>query len=185
MTTHTPWGPAQRTTELAPGITEYSTASHGGLHLSPEREAKVRELFPEHRPFCGLPCWYEEDCDWAYVALAWPACFSTYQIRCAFRMVESVSKRSPVDHLTPFLETSHGQDVQAQVSEWETKHAEGWEYCGCGTSNDLPYRQVRVQLRQIGTGKHATAILSDYPDKSFWTAAEIREQALSFTADED
>jgi hypothetical protein len=36
--TSTPWGASQTSKKYAPGIMEYSTASHGGFHLSKSRQ---------------------------------------------------------------------------------------------------------------------------------------------------
>lgn len=73
----TPWGGAQGATAYAEGIVEYSTASHGGFHLSPERNAAVH---PTLRSEGG---WYEEDSGWAAVAITFPALFTTFERRCA------------------------------------------------------------------------------------------------------
>lgn len=64
----TPWGPAQTAERIAPGITFYSTASHGGYHLTAPMNAKVPAVL-KRASFCGqgLKGWYEEDCDWAIV----------------------------------------------------------------------------------------------------------------------
>lgn len=69
MATSTPWGPSQTAKKWAPGIMEYSTAGHGGFHLSPTRNAEMPEAL---RIDDG---WYEEDCDWALVAVAFPTVF--------------------------------------------------------------------------------------------------------------
>lgn len=69
MATSTPWGPSQFSERLAPGIMSYSTGSHGGIHLSPARNAQVHPAW--RRP----DGWYEEDCDWAIVAFTFPALF--------------------------------------------------------------------------------------------------------------
>lgn len=64
MATSTPWGPAQESHRMAPGVISYSTARHGGIHLSPS----VNELVPD---YMRLPSgWYEEDCDWAIPVIA-------------------------------------------------------------------------------------------------------------------
>lgn len=64
----TPWGPAQSVENIAPGLTFYSTASHGGYHLSPDLNTKVPQVLKE-ASFMGngMRGWYEEDCDWAIV----------------------------------------------------------------------------------------------------------------------
>lgn len=58
---YSPWGPVQDSTELADGIVEVSTASHGGIWLSRERQKEIR--YKEN--FLGSAEWWEEDCDWA------------------------------------------------------------------------------------------------------------------------
>jgi hypothetical protein len=67
----TPWGYPDSAVELAPGIVEISTPSHGGIHLFPDRQSEVERVMPFFRPFAGAP-WYEEDCDWAIVLLVFP-----------------------------------------------------------------------------------------------------------------
>lgn len=59
----TPWGAAQHTSTLAPGIVVVSTSSHGGIWLSPERQGRIPEGV---QPINGR-AWYEEDCEWALV----------------------------------------------------------------------------------------------------------------------
>ena len=73
----TPWGGAQSATVYADGIVEYATASHGGFHLSPERNAAVHPML---RSEGG---WYEEDCGWAAVAITFPDLFTAFERRCA------------------------------------------------------------------------------------------------------
>lgn len=78
--THTPWGYPDTITEIAPGIVSYSTPSHGGIWLSPERVAEMPPPLQAFVPFGGPQPrpgrWFEEDCDWSIVALAFPQFFS-------------------------------------------------------------------------------------------------------------
>lgn len=53
----TPWGTADHVTDIAPGITSVSTPGHGGVKLSPARNAVIP---PAYRERSG---WYEEDCE--------------------------------------------------------------------------------------------------------------------------
>ena len=73
MATSTPWGVAQESTQLCRGIVQYSTAGHGGIHVSPSLNAQIHEAW---RVANG---WYEEDCDWAIVAYHFPAVFPKEQ----------------------------------------------------------------------------------------------------------
>jgi hypothetical protein len=56
---NTPWGGAQHASEILPGMGVVSTASHGGIRLSAERNAQVPDYM---RRDSG---WYEEDCEWS------------------------------------------------------------------------------------------------------------------------
>ena len=61
--TDTPWGAPDLVEELADGIVQVVTPSHGGIHLSAERLLRMPE---RQRTFDG---WYEEDCEaWFVVA---------------------------------------------------------------------------------------------------------------------
>ena len=72
--TATPWGFSQTTRKIAPGIMSYTTASHGGIHLSKGKNA----LMPEY--FLRDDGWYEEDCEWAKVCLCfWDRWFAHFQ----------------------------------------------------------------------------------------------------------
>ncbi|MCA1379448.1 hypothetical protein I6F34_01260 [Bradyrhizobium sp. BRP05] len=64
-----PWGAIQDKRELAPGIWSVSTASHGGIKLSRERNAAM----PAYMRNEGG--WYEEDCEWAKAAVVHPIGF--------------------------------------------------------------------------------------------------------------
>ncbi len=60
--TSTPWGPSQDSNRIVVGIMFYHTAGHGGVHLSPKRNAQMPDYM---RSEDG---WYEEDCEWALAA---------------------------------------------------------------------------------------------------------------------
>lgn len=77
MATWTPWGPSQGSDKIAPGITFYSTASHGGIKLSEGRQQQMPEALRLEKP------WYEEDCEVARVVLAFPDHFSDKQLEAA------------------------------------------------------------------------------------------------------
>lgn len=84
----TPWGHPDTIEQIAEGITWYSTPSHGGFHLSPER----MQAMPEHLKACSFTAdhWFEEDCSWCAVPLAFPDCFPTDTLDAARRTYDSV-----------------------------------------------------------------------------------------------
>lgn len=75
--TSTPWGKAQVAYKYAPGIINYSCAGHGGFHLSVKRNAQV------HQAWRDATGWYEEDCEWAIVAVTFPEMFAPSQVTAA------------------------------------------------------------------------------------------------------
>lgn len=64
-----PWGKVQIEHKICEGITSITTGGHGGLKLNREFNAKIPLIF---RRKGG---WYEEDCEWAIVALLFPEFF--------------------------------------------------------------------------------------------------------------
>lgn len=65
----TPWGASQQTHQWAVGIVQVFTASHGGFHLDQVHNDAV------HQAWRSPDGWYEEDCEWAIVALTFPDVF--------------------------------------------------------------------------------------------------------------
>jgi hypothetical protein len=86
--TWTPWGIAQSRTDVGDGILCVSTASHGGYFV-PDR--LLGRIPAEGQAFAarwsGSPNWFEEDCAWAYVALAFPEFFPADALADARRIV--------------------------------------------------------------------------------------------------
>jgi len=79
---HTPWGVADHARDYAEGITFYRTPSHGGFKLSPER---LKQMPPALR---GKSSWFEEDCEWAKVAFAFPETFPEKHRESAIRTLK-------------------------------------------------------------------------------------------------
>lgn len=140
MSTPTPWGPAQSEKTIAPGITSYTTAGHGGIHLTMERvqamPAALRAITPyahnERDPLNECGRWYEEDCDWALVALAFPEHFDDYSLLCA---VQTVRPESYMAMAATWLENDpQGRALRDRVDAWKQAHASDFRHGGCCTS---------------------------------------------------
>lgn len=58
---YSPWGQPDSQQEIADGIVNIQTPSHGGIWLSPER----RKQLNWDKNFLKNPTWWEEDSDWA------------------------------------------------------------------------------------------------------------------------
>jgi len=113
-TTETPWGPSQSSREIAPGIIRHDTAAHGGYYLSPERVASMPKPLRDFKPWAG-PNWYEEDCDWSIVALAFPQFFPDDSIPVA---------RATLKHYKPelFEQMSAEMVTRGEGKFWFTIH---------------------------------------------------------------
>jgi hypothetical protein len=65
------------------------TPSHGGFYVDEERLKQMPEvlaLMGEPGPSCGR--WFEEDCDWAAVAIAFPDRFEADYVAAAWKTLE-------------------------------------------------------------------------------------------------
>ncbi len=65
----TPWGLADDKTIVTDGIVFYSTPSHGGYKVS----KAILAVMPKH--LVNDDGWYEEDCEWSKVCIAFPHLF--------------------------------------------------------------------------------------------------------------
>ncbi len=75
------WGKPQSCEEYGGGVFFYSTASHGGYKVT--RQKAMPEAL---RNETG---WYEEDCEWARVALGLPDFFTAYEKKVAERTLRA------------------------------------------------------------------------------------------------
>lgn len=118
MTASTPWGGSQMATIYVEGIVSHSTSGHGGFHLSPDRNRRVDASVR------GEGGWYEEDCEWAIVALTFPDVFTGYERRCA----EVIAKQT----FPAFWEKLRGRRLEPGESRskdrsiFDRAHANDW-----------------------------------------------------------
>lgn len=72
----TPWGIADHVEHIGEGIYRADTPSHGGYYVP---DAMLHKIPVKHKAYAqkwsGSAHWYEEDCAWACVALAFPHLF--------------------------------------------------------------------------------------------------------------
>ncbi|TPP06041.1 DUF7007 domain-containing protein [Rhizobium glycinendophyticum] len=83
MSMSTPWGGSQMAVIYTEGVVAHSTAGHGGFHLSADRNAKIHPLLRKDTP------WYEEDCEWAIVAITFPDLFTGYERAAAEKTIRN------------------------------------------------------------------------------------------------
>ena len=161
----TPWGKAQTEADTAEGIKWVTTASHGGYYLSKERMAELRQKLPTAP--AGIAAsdgggWFEEDCDWCAVPLAWPHLFEADDILAA---VITATVWRPA--LT----------IPAKLVSWAAEYRktlEGlWEVGGMGTHG----KNWRVSFRQLGSENRREVVMQNSPGRRRYTTAELDELA--------
>ncbi len=118
MRLSTPWGMSQGATIYAEGVVFHSTASHGGFKLDRARNAG---LHPALRIKGG---WYEEDGDWARVAVGYPDLFTDRE--------NDMATRTLRDWEPDAWEAVHGDVLTPEESfvrdreRFEREHAQDW-----------------------------------------------------------
>ena len=97
---NSPWGQVQHSKEYPQGIAFVETASHGGFYVPAETVAKMPEALRAFVPFAHNTSdplnecarWYEEDCDWAIVVLAFPELFQLGTVASAVMHVRNMAQ---------------------------------------------------------------------------------------------
>ncbi len=93
MSKSTPWGQADQIEQIGEGIYFASTPSHGGYFVP----SSLLPAIPEQRQQRALYWsqsrnWYEEDCEWASVALAFPHLFDERAKQFAQSMIPTLER---------------------------------------------------------------------------------------------
>jgi hypothetical protein len=113
-----PWGAVQSCEVLADGIFCVSTASHGGIKLDRDRNAKM----PAYMRRDGG--WYEEDCEWALVALKYPEAFDAKSVEAAHHTVKNWMPGEYMQFTGNPLAVSESRALQEQ--KFHADHAADW-----------------------------------------------------------
>lgn len=113
----TPWGEPQHIEETAPGIVQVSTASHGGIKLSPERNGMIP---PALRNPSG---WYEEDAESHIVAMVHPEGF-VYNRQGDMEVIRAEAVTSVKDWFPDKYEKATGETIPVSESYMKRREAE-------------------------------------------------------------
>jgi hypothetical protein len=85
----TPWGFADAIDEVGEGIFFASTPSHGGYFVPTSKLSAIPEAHQARAlQWSRSRNWYEEDCEWASVATAFPHLFNEHQRKAAASMMQ-------------------------------------------------------------------------------------------------
>lgn len=187
--TETPWGAAQSERLLAPGLTWFSTAGHGGMRLSKERLKEFEHWMPGWTWGYAPRGWLEEDCDANGAALVWPREMEPRAVRYAVQWAEC-SRDTYGNRIAAagFLTTPRGQEAVRVAREWETAHAGDWQKWGASGDRDgwhAEYRRVCDGARRVLHTKDYPPELilgSEMPAETAVATGPIAEELAAFQA---
>ena len=171
----TPWGPSQHQARIAEGITQVSTAGHGGIKLSPKRQQELQQKFPHFQAWAG-GSWYEEDCDVCVVILAFPEEFSNLAIRGAIKTAHSNNDDGNWLPISQWLNSDVGEanELNAKVLQVETENADKWESGSMGSCKE----GWNVSFTRVRDKESKWVKLAKYPSKQFYSDAELAEMEV-------
>ena len=124
MKMYTPWGLADYEKPMGEsGIIAVSTSSHGGYYVPPE----LYNAMPEPLRFnpYGGGTWFEEDCEWALVALAYPQHFEARDLHYAVLTMLAYADPKECYHRAYrwLTETETGKALVAKYKDWKEEAA--------------------------------------------------------------
>ena len=174
MATSTPWGPSQTSREVAPGICFYSTARHGGYHLSLDRFDIFRQCFPDYKLWAGDQ-WFEEDCDAALVTITFAEAYSDESVFFAEQSIRACVRNEKTSdgqwHQVWITITDNERfgAVLQRAADFRRDHAEDWQVGSAGTNGGA----WEVLLTRLKDGAQHWKTFPHYPDKPFYSSTEV------------
>lgn len=171
---NTPWGASQTETAMADGLVLVTTASHGGIKVSPSRWLELTTTFPYLQSWAGAG-WLEEDCDVAWAMLRWPEAFDDNAVYHAVEQVKATAMRElvgPWANALVWLQTTPaGQAVQARHDAYYEQIKDQWHAGGGRSRRDGGWDSFMHRPRD---GKRKVVTFLRYPMKAWYTDEEIR-----------
>lgn len=166
-TISTPWGASQHSKHLGEGITIHSCANHGGIYVP---KVKLLEMPEALRCNCyaGGGSWFEEDCEWALVALAFPHLFTPYNVLMALKTIRNAGQ--PYTLAALWLNTPAAENVVALAEDFLSENAK--KYTNGSMSGDQS--GWRVWASTLDGSHRIIYRMKDYPKlPTLFTLAEL------------
>ncbi len=137
----TPWGLSDYGTQYdeAGELVFWTTPGHGGFKVADTLLSKMPAALRAFKPWAAEG-WYEEDCDWAIVAFAFPDLFTDGELFNANRTFDMT-----VDYFKPILlhaflrDDPQGQAIKARVDAFYQANHSLLEF-GCESGGKDGYR---------------------------------------------
>jgi hypothetical protein len=172
MIKSTPWGPSHSARHIGEGIFSHSTSSHGGLFVPPEKLAEMPAAL-RCNCYAGGGSWFEEDCEWSLVCLAFPHLFRPYDVWLAGRSIRHSFPElgpNPYAEAVLWLNLEAGEQVAALIEDFEQGHGEDWHLGSMSTSG----RGWDCMASTIGGSARIRFNIAEYPKiKAPFTLADL------------
>jgi hypothetical protein len=150
LTIYTPWGASQTKQNISRGIILVTTASHGGVHLSPTVNDQVH---PAWRDEHG---WYEEDCEANIAVVTFPDEFKAagWTEEHVTKAAESLRRWYPDQYMTVYgvtIDPSESHVLRERL--FREQHANDWITITAWGDwhEDVPEGMVGVAATKGGT----------------------------------
>ena len=178
--TTTPWGRAQYGYKYGPGVNSYGCAGHGGFKVA---AGKLKKMHPALAAVGGDDGWFEEDCDWAAVAVAFPEMFTQKDVDYA---LESLIRWNP-DAYEGFSGVTLEQGESPVKDERVWKEAHHNSFIAVRSSSPDADGNVSVELRRPFDGRTAHMVMprEEYDDRLEEAKAEGSRWEFATTEDDD
>lgn len=134
---NTPWGKADHSKRYGSGsasiyVMFYSTPSHGGFLVTKDMEARMPSGLAAIKTYAGenaIGKWYEEDCNWAIVALAFPYLFDAKDVFAAveggnmiWRGYDGEPDKEAMPEVRAWLRSAEGAKVCEIAARYELEN---------------------------------------------------------------
>ena len=103
MKMNTPWGCADKVEQIGGGLVSVQTPSHGGIFVPLDSYRKMPVALQCN--IYGGRTWFEEDIEWALVALAFPQYFDARSMHYAVGAFEHYAGKAPYASAAEWLAT--------------------------------------------------------------------------------
>ncbi|MGW8431543.1 DUF7007 domain-containing protein [Curtobacterium citreum] len=171
----TPWGEAQNADHIAPGIVIVDAAGHGGVKLSPERNAAIPT------PLRNRSGWYEEDSERFIVEAIHPDAYTKVRWGTGQTRTAEDIRTSALEHLRDRYPDQYekvtgetilpGQSYERDEQLWKQAHENDFVYAGSATAETEP-DHVILTGRVAATGETAEFLV---PRSEYKTVSDPRK----------
>lgn len=180
---HSPWGNVDDWSPFGDqGLYQHSTPSHGGVYVPEEMKRMMPAPYRNANAYGG-GCWFEEDSEWALVALSFPSGHSEKNIKAA---ISTVKNYYPHQYMAVTGEKLSRHDSSVLAKEEDRASAVGKYVADCawghGNNNadriDVPPGMVGVSAT-IG-GRDENYHCNEASRRYFLVPSEEYETRTSF-----